>query len=166
MTRLEGKGNRLDRTNSLEVDWANTPRAYATFARNVAWRFGIDAPTFVLGYTLLTFADDGNCFYWAKTGFKPKEAEGQKFQYLTRVDWELGVKELPRSIKHPLAIMRPQIAKLDWQKEKEFEKAKGLWNAFRVHVANTVAINRNLADARHYAITMRPKIDLAYGGHA
>lgn len=143
----------LPRPNLENPDsWASLSVVHQKWLRQVAPQLGLDAKKAIVGDAVSSIiGDDTNCFPPEAAGFHPEWSETGKRHLEIRLNYEIDTPELPDTIRQRLRKVKKQITALDWKDEKQYGKAKDLWQRDAKHFTQRqVALNGEIREALRY----------------
>lgn len=149
----------------LQVPSPEDPMAWAMFSqireqwmRYVAPQLGVDVEKLILGDVLSTIiGDDVNCFFWDFGGkvFLPESAARTQELLLFRLNWEIGVPELPDEVREKLEDVKAAFEGEDLSDLKEratYERAKEHWYRMKGEVEQMIDENPAYQEAISYRV--------------
>lgn len=124
----------------------------AAWLRYIGPQLNLDPYKLVLGGALRSIVgDDGNAFAFVGR-LSPKDSQSAKEFILERMDWELGLPELPDDIKAQISTAREKLEGFDFTDIKRFRQARKYWTKeVYLYTEQQLATNGKLKAVVEYA---------------
>lgn len=108
--------------------WALASKFHSDWVRQVASKYEVNLPTYMLGSVLATIVgDDSNCFGIPCAPFKVDMAQMGKEHLAIRMKYEIDLPETPAEIRRKLEDLFPEVIQTNWQNEESFVEIRTKW---------------------------------------
>ncbi|MDD4382004.1 MAG: hypothetical protein PHE21_01520 [Candidatus Dojkabacteria bacterium] len=144
--------------------WALISKFRSDWVRQVASKYEIDVPRFMLGCLLGTIVgDDSNCFGLYCAPFDAKIAKIGKEYLIIRMGWEIDLPETPVEIRRKLEDLLPEVMERDWGKEEDFITIRNKWHTgIRNFVEEEISREKEYEEAIRYSCECNETLNEEY----